>query len=111
MRWISVQDLNGHNRMAYFSLSGDQYPLTAFPAANGTDGPAITPDFYQSWVQANGATDPAAADPRFYKQNISIYTNPGDSCVTDFNIDRGILRGQQYGLIRVAWCVCKMPQR
>lgn len=100
-------DLNGHNRMAYFSLSGDQYPLTAFPAANGTDGPAITPDFYQSWVQANGATDPAAADPRFYKQNISIYTNPGDSCVTDFNMDRGILRGQQYGLIRVAGAFVK----
>jgi len=95
------QDLNGHNRMAYFSLSGDQYPLTAFPAANGTDGPAITPDYYASWTSAYGATDPAAADPRFYKQNISIYTNPGDSCVTDFNMDRGILRGQQYGLLRV----------
>jgi hypothetical protein len=93
-------DLNGHNRMAYFSLSGDQFPLPAFPGANGTDGPALTPTFYQSWVDAYGATDPAAADPRFYKQNISIYTNPGDSCVTDFNIDRGILRGQQYGLIR-----------
>ncbi|MDO9375876.1 MAG: RagB/SusD family nutrient uptake outer membrane protein [Ferruginibacter sp.] len=95
-------DLNGHNRLAYFSLSGDQFPLTAFPAANGTDGPAITPDFYRSWVEANGAIDPAKADPRFYKQNISIYTNPGDSCVTDFNMDRGILRGQQYGLIRKA---------
>ncbi|MEO6315187.1 MAG: RagB/SusD family nutrient uptake outer membrane protein [Chitinophagaceae bacterium] len=100
-------DLNGHNRLAYFSLSGDQYPLTAFPAANGTDGPAITPDFYQSWVAANGATDPAAADPRFYKQNISIYTNPGDSCVTDFNVDRGILRGQQYGLIRASGAFVK----
>ncbi len=94
-------DLNGHNRMAYFSLSGDQYPLPQYPAANGTDGPAITPDFYQSWATANAPTDPAANDPRFYKQNISIYTNPGDSCVTDFNIDRGILRGQQYGLLRV----------
>ncbi|MEO5890795.1 MAG: RagB/SusD family nutrient uptake outer membrane protein [Ferruginibacter sp.] len=93
-------DLNGHNRMAYFSLSGDQFPLPAYPAANGTDGPAITPDFYQSWVAANAPNDPAAGDPRFYKQNISIYTNPGDSCVEDFNMDRGILRGQQYGLIR-----------
>ena len=93
-------DLNGHNRMAYFSLSGDQFPLPAFPAANGTDGPAITPDFYRTWVAANAPKDPAQADPRFYRQNISIYTNPGDSCVTDFNIDRGILRGQQFGLIR-----------
>lgn len=93
-------DLNGHNRLAYFSLSGDQFPLPEFPGANGTDGPAITPTFYQSWVSAYGSVDPAQADPRFYKQNISIYTNPGDSCVADFNIDRGILRGQQYGLIR-----------
>ena len=93
-------DLNGHNRLAYFSLSGDQFPLTAFPAANGTDGPAITPTFYRTWVNAYGAIDPAKADPRFYKQNISIYTNPGDSCVTSFDMDRGILRGQQYGLIR-----------
>ncbi|MEO7767125.1 MAG: RagB/SusD family nutrient uptake outer membrane protein, partial [Ferruginibacter sp.] len=102
-------DLNGHNRLAYFSLSGDQFPLPAFPAANGTDGPAITPDFYQTWVQANGAVDPANADPRFYKQNISIYTNPGDSCVTDFNIDRGILRGQQFGLIRKSGVFEKCP--
>ena len=45
-------DLNGHNRMAYFSLSGDQYPLAAWPTANGTDGAAITPDFYRTWVNA-----------------------------------------------------------
>ncbi|HET9279201.1 MAG TPA: hypothetical protein VFN95_13480, partial [Flavitalea sp.] len=37
-------DLNGHNRMAYFSLSGDQFPLPSYTGANGTDGPAITPD-------------------------------------------------------------------
>lgn len=94
-------ELNGHNRMAYFSLSGDQFPLPEFPNANGTDGPAITPDYYQSWVAAYGAQDPSV-DPRFYKQNLSIYSNPGDSCVdaAAFNINRGILRGQQYGLIR-----------
>ena len=95
-------DLNGHNRMAYFSLSGDQFPLPAYTGANGTDGPAITPDFYQTWVAANAPLDPAAADPRFYKQNLSIYSNPGDSCVdaAAFNINRGILRGQQYGLTK-----------
>lgn len=95
-------DLNGHNRMAYFSLSGDQFPLPAYPGANGTDGPAITPDFYRTWVNANLPLDPADADPRFYKQNLSIYSNPADSCVdaASFNINRGILRGQQYGLIR-----------
>ncbi len=96
-------DLNGHNRLAYFSLSGDQFPLPEFPNANGTDGPAITSDFYQTWVKANAPIDPALADPRFYQQNISFYTNPADTCVAakDFKIDRGILRGQQYGLLRV----------
>lgn len=95
-------DLNGHNRMAYFSISGDQFPLPAFTGANGTDGPGITSDFYRSWVNAYAPIDPAAADPRFYKQNLGIYTNPADSCVdaAAFNINRGILRGQQYGLIR-----------
>ncbi len=104
-------DLNGHNRMAYFSLSGDQFPLAEFPSANGTDGPGITSDFYQTWVAANGAVDPAAADPRFYKQNVSMYSNPGDSCVLgpDFNINRGILRGQQYGLIRQNGVFVKCP--
>jgi starch-binding outer membrane protein, SusD/RagB family len=90
-------ELNGHNRMAYFSLSGDQFPLPQFPKANGTDGPAITPDFYHTWTDAYGGNDPATLDPRFYKKNLII---PADSCMTaaSFEIDRGILRGQQYGL-------------
>ncbi|MBL0740025.1 RagB/SusD family nutrient uptake outer membrane protein [Chryseolinea lacunae] len=91
-------DLPGaHNRMSYFSISGDQFPLPAFPNANGTDGPAITSDFYQSWVDAYGADDPADVDPRFYKQNM----DPSVTCSADFNINRGILRGPQRGLIRV----------
>lgn len=93
-------ELNGHNRLAYFSLSGDQFPLAAFPAANGTDGPAITPDFYRTWVNAYAPVDPAEVDPRFYRKN---WTIPADSCVdgASFNMDRGILRGQQYGFLRV----------
>lgn len=104
-------DLNGHNRMAYFSISGDQFPLPAYTGANGTDGPGITPDFYRTWVNANLPLDPAVADPRFYRQNLSIYSNPGDSCVTDvnFNINRGILRGQQFGLIRKNGVFLKCP--
>jgi hypothetical protein len=104
-------DLNGHNRLAYFSLSGDQFPLPQFPGANGTDGPAITPDFYRTWVNAYAPDDPAVADPRFYKQNLSIYTNADDTCVAeaDFNINRGILRGQQYGLIRKNGVFLKCP--
>lgn len=91
-------DLNGHNRLAYFSLSGDQFPLPEFVRANGTDGPGITPDFYDSWVEAYGADDPATVDPRFFKENLII---PADSCIAgaDFEINRGILRGQQYGLL------------
>lgn len=94
-------ELNGHNRLAYFSLSGDQFPLPAYIGANGTDGPAITPDYYRTWVNAYAPQDPTV-DPRFYKQNLSIYSNLADSCVAadNFNINRGILRGQQYGLIR-----------
>jgi hypothetical protein len=91
---------NSHNRMAYFSLSGDQFPLPAFTAANGTDGPAITPDFYDTWANATAPADPAAADPRFYKENLP----QADGCVdaATFNINRGILRGQQYGLTKDA---------
>lgn len=94
-------DLNGHNRLAYFSLSGDQFPLPQFPRANGTDGPAITSDFYQTWVSAYGADDPATKDPRFFKENMII---PADSCMSaaEFEYNRGILRGQQYGLITTA---------
>jgi len=91
-------NLNGHNRMAYFSLSGDQFPLPAYPGANGTDGPGITSDFYQTWAQAYAPKDPAEMDGRFFKRNLDTT----ETCVpaSQFNIDRGILRGQQYGLIR-----------
>jgi hypothetical protein len=104
------ENLNGHNRMAYFSISGDQFPLAEFPAANGTDGPGITSDFYQSWVQAYGAVDPSR-DPRFYKQNMSIYTNAADTCINDadYKINRGILRGQQYGALRVNGAFLRCP--
>lgn len=94
-------DLNGHNRMAYFSLSGDMFPLPEFPRANGTDGPGITSDFYQTWAQAYAPIDPAEMDSRFFKENLII---PPDSCIAgeDFEINRGILRGQQYGLLTSA---------
>ncbi|SER30452.1 RagB/SusD family nutrient uptake outer membrane protein [Pedobacter rhizosphaerae] len=91
-------DLNGHNRLAYFSISGDQFPLPAYTGANGTDGPAITSDFYRTWVNAYAPVDPAAADPRFFKQNLPSAAGCVDAA--SFNINRGILRGQQYGLIR-----------
>lgn len=100
-------DLNGHNRLAYFSLSGDQFPLPAYPGANGTDGPGITSDFYQTWAQAYAPDDPADVDGRFFKRNLDTT----QTCVpaNNFYIDRGILRGQQYGLIRTNGVFEKCP--
>jgi len=104
-------DLNGHNRLAYFSLSGDQFPLPSFTGANGTDGPGITSDFYKTWVDAYAPTDPAVADPRFYKKNITVDPVTQQACydAASYRIDRGILRGQQYGLIRTAGVFEKCP--
>lgn len=108
------QDLTtSHNRLGYWSLSGSQYPLAAFPKANGTDGPAITSDFYNTWVQAYGSVDPAQADARFYKENFTVPQNlqnlTGVTPANDANhfflvngstyeINRGIQRGVQWGL-------------
>ncbi|NII24858.1 RagB/SusD family nutrient uptake outer membrane protein [Pseudoflavitalea sp. X16] len=103
-------DLNGHNRMAYFSLSGDQFPLPDYVGANGTDGPAITPDFYRSWADFYAPNDPKI-DPRFYKENLSRYSDPANNCVpaAQFYINRGILRGQQYGLKKKDGVFLKCP--
>lgn len=103
--------LNGHNRLSYFMLSGDQFPLPAYVGANGTDGPGITPDFYRTWVNAYGQTDPAIADPRFYQKNLNYTISGTDTSIdqTAFKYDRGILRGQQYGLLRVNGVFLKLP--
>jgi hypothetical protein len=86
-----------HNRMSYFSISGDQFPLHDFPSANGTDGPAITEEFYATWVEAYG-NDPDGLDPRFHQKNV----DPLVTCIAGaaFKLDRGILRGQQYGFTK-----------
>ena len=104
-------ELNGHNRLAYFSLSGDQFPLPQYTGANGTDGPAITSDFYRTWVNANAPVDPAAADARFFKQNFTVDPVTEEACIpaANFHINRGILRGQQYGLKRVSGVFQKCP--
>jgi hypothetical protein len=103
--------LNGHNRLSYFMLSGDQFPLPAYVGANGTDGPGITPDFYRTWVNAYGSTDPAIADPRFYQKNLNYTISGSDTSIDQaaFKYDRGILRGQQYGLLRVNGVFLKLP--
>jgi len=101
-----------HGRWAYWSISGDQIPRPEFPNTRGTDAVGVTPDFYQTWVDAYGAVDPADADARFFQENTVIPenlrdltgvspTNDADHfyCVPalDFQIDRGILRGTIWG--------------
>ena len=104
-------ELNGHNRLAYFSLSGDQFPLPAYTGANGTDGPGLGPDYYRTWVDAYAPLDPADADPRFYKKNVVVDPVTQQACydAASYRVDRGILRGQQYGLIRTAGVFEKCP--
>jgi hypothetical protein len=83
--------------MSYFSMSDNFYGNPLFPRANGTDGAAITSDWYQTWVEAYGSTDPAEADARFFWERLTI---PADSAIAaeDFEVNRGIYRGLQYGL-------------
>ncbi len=90
-------ELNGHNRMSYFSMSGNFYGNALQQKGNGTDGPAITPDFYDSWVAANGATDPALADCRFYWERLKVDADSSVSAA-EYEVNRGIYRGIQYGL-------------
>ncbi|SFD19070.1 RagB/SusD family nutrient uptake outer membrane protein [Flavobacterium phragmitis] len=97
-----------HNRWAYWSIPGSMFPRPESINADGTDGPAITSDFYQTWVSAYGTVDPADADSRFYKDNAKVPAHLKDLtgfsplndenhyyCVKaeDFEIDRGIMRG------------------
>lgn len=101
-----------HSRWAYWSIAGSMFPRPEFPSADGTDGPAVTADFYQTWVDAYGDIDPAEADARFYQKNAQVPAaiqdltglsplNDEDNyyCIdpNDFEMDRGILRGIQWG--------------
>ena len=101
-----------HSRWAYWSMAGSLFPRPEFPSADGTDGPAITSDYYQTWVDAYGDTDPAEVDARFFQQNVQVPPeiqdltglsplNDEDNfyCVVpeEFEIDRGIIRGIPWG--------------
>jgi starch-binding outer membrane protein, SusD/RagB family len=88
---------SSHNRMSYWSMSGSFYGNPLFPQGDGTDGGAITQEFYKSWEEAYGDTDPADADCRFFWKRLIM---PEDSTIAakDFNLDRGIYRGLQIGL-------------
>jgi len=86
-----------HNRMCYWSMSGMFYGNPLYPDGDGTDGGAITQEFYQSWVDAYGDVDPADADCRFFWERLIM---PEDSTIAaeDFKLNRGIYRGLQIGL-------------
>ena len=93
-------------------------PGDFYLSMDGTDGPAMTSDFYQTWVDAYGNEDPADADARFYKKNAQVPAELEDiSGLTpykndtlgklsdkdhyfiagsDFEIDRGIIRGTMW---------------
>ena len=103
---------NEHSRWTYWSLAGSLYGRPEFTSSDGTDGPAITPDFYQTWVDAYQGVDPADADARFYAENQKIpedlkdltgITPENDEdhyyCTTaeDYEFDRGIIRGVIWG--------------
>ncbi|MAZ27965.1 MAG: RagB/SusD family nutrient uptake outer membrane protein [Cytophagaceae bacterium] len=111
---------NDHNRWAYWSMSGSLFPRPGdqYLSMDGTDGPAMPPDFYQTWVDAYGATDPADADARFYQKNamvpaeledisgltpykndtLGMHTDKDHYFIagSDFEIDRGIIRGTMW---------------
>lgn len=88
---------SSHNRMCYWSMSGSFYGNPLYPEGDGTDGGAITQEFYESWEDAYGDVDPADADCRFFWERLII---PEDSTIAaeDFKLNRGIYRGLQYGL-------------
>lgn len=90
-------DLNGHNRLAYFSMSRGFYGNANSHTGYGTDAIAVTSDFYQIWENAYDV-DPAEADSRFYWQRIPITE---DMCVakSEYRNNRGIYRGKQIGLL------------
>jgi len=100
-----------HSRWAYWSMAGSQWGRLEYPSSDGTDGPAITPDFYQTWVDAYGNDDPSV-DARFFQHNVVVSEElanlEGKSplndeanyiCVApeDFEMNRGIIRGTPWG--------------
>ena len=105
-----------HSRWSYWSISKTMFPRPEHPSADGTDGPGVTSDFVQTWVDAYGDVDPAEADSRFYQRNtlvpeaqladlagreplLETETENSFYCVDalDYEMDRGIIRGMLWG--------------
>jgi len=104
---------NEHNRWAYWSLPGSLRPRPESPEADGTDGPAATPDWARTWEDEYGSFEEAAeTDPRYYMEETPVpdslqdlsEVSPGNDqdhffCVekTEFEVDKGILREVVWG--------------
>lgn len=82
------ESTGGYGSMAWFQSSRNRYRTPANPGANGSDGSAMTQEFYDIW---EGFRD----DPRFFTRNI-----PDGGSVPDeeFQWNRGVQIGQQYGI-------------
>lgn len=103
---------NAHNRWAYWSLPGSLNPRPEFPDADGTDGPALTPDWARTWEEEYGSFEAAETDPRYFKRETFVPdslrdlsgVSPGNDqdhyfCVekTEYEVDKGVLRGVVWG--------------
>ncbi|NBC03436.1 MAG: RagB/SusD family nutrient uptake outer membrane protein, partial [Bacteroidetes bacterium] len=82
------ESTGGYGSMAWFQSSRNRHRTPANPGAVGSDGSAMTQEFYDIW---EGFRD----DPRFFTRNI-----PDGGSVPDeeFEWNRGIQIGQQYGI-------------
>jgi starch-binding outer membrane protein, SusD/RagB family len=85
----------GRGDMAWFQTSRNRWraPIESFGGNNGSDGAAMTQEFADIWI---GFED----DPRYFTR----YIPDGGTLANDadFNWNRGLQKGQQYGLIREA---------
>lgn len=82
-------ETGGRHNMAYFHASRDRRGSLQYPSKTGSDGGAITQDFYDMW---EGWRD----DPRFFHRFIPDGGSVPDS---EFRWNRGIQVGQQYGIV------------
>ncbi len=101
-----------HSRWTYWSLPGSNWGRPEYTSSDGTDGPGMTPSFYQTWVDAYGAVDPADADARFFWKRQQIPPELEDltgltplndadhyycTSAEDYEFNRGIMRGIIWG--------------